>query len=353
MKKAFAILVVLALLTMPCVVLAEENYINSDTYLSNGTNDYALDTAYEYTVFTLEPTAIGTYYIACEAAPIGIVSYNGMWITIDPSDETVKENVVSWNCTDVGQSIWIAVKSVSDSTSITVSDKELIIVEIPKEEYVNKANVSKFTFEGDADALTYVDTEDDNVDSAVLGDDGLYHLNSKNGPVLYVDLDDPLMNLQDALSYGQIKSVVYDGDKVVKVIDYNNAFTKYLNAADTDTLLYPLTEDLMTIYKNVGAYQNWYGEEGWVGGTEEDAWMFACYYDENYVDPSQIVLGDVNANGEIEKYDYIAVKRAVMKTLTLTDDQLKIADVNGKDGVEKYDYILIKRHVMKTFVIGG
>lgn len=352
MKKLFAILVVLSLMTMPCVVLAEENYINSDAFLTDGTNDYALDADYEYTIFALEPTAVGTYYIASEDALLGIVSYNGMWVTIEPSAETVAEKTVSWDCTSVGQSIWIAVKGEGNTVTITVSDKELVIVEIPKEEYVNKATISKFVFEGDADALTYVDTEDDVVDSAVLGDDGLYHLNSANGPVLYVDLDDPLMNLQDVLSYGQIKSAIYDGDKVVKVVDYNNAFTKYLNAADTDTLLYPLTEDLATIYKNVGEYQGWYGENGWVGGTEDDAWMFACYYDENYVDPSAVVLGDVNGKDGIEKYDYIAVKRAVMGTLTLTDAQQKAADVNGKDGVEKYDYILIKRHVMGTYVIG-
>ena len=62
-------------------------------------------------------------------------------------------------------------------------------------------------------------------------------------------------------------------------------------------------------------------------------------------------IGDVNGNGEIEKYDYILVKRAVMKTIELTDLQQRSADVNGMDGVEKYDYILIKRHVMKTITI--
>ena len=64
------------------------------------------------------------------------------------------------------------------------------------------------------------------------------------------------------------------------------------------------------------------------------------------------LLGDVNKNGAIEKYDYIAVKRAVMGTLELDETQQKAADVNSKDGVEKYDYILIKRHVMGTFTIG-
>ncbi len=65
----------------------------------------------------------------------------------------------------------------------------------------------------------------------------------------------------------------------------------------------------------------------------------------------EYLLGDVNNNGEVEKYDYILVKRAVMGTVTLNEAQQKAADVNKKDGVEKYDYILVKRHVMGTYKI--
>ncbi len=61
--------------------------------------------------------------------------------------------------------------------------------------------------------------------------------------------------------------------------------------------------------------------------------------------------GDVNNNGEIEKYDYILVKRYIMKTVTFTDEQLVGGDVNANGELEKFDYILIKRHVMKTYTI--
>ncbi|MBQ1205815.1 MAG: dockerin type I repeat-containing protein [Clostridia bacterium] len=69
--------------------------------------------------------------------------------------------------------------------------------------------------------------------------------------------------------------------------------------------------------------------------------------------PALLILGDVNKNGEVEKYDYIAVKRAVMKTLELDEQQVIAADVNKNGEVEKYDYILIKRHVMGTYKIEG
>jgi hypothetical protein len=62
-------------------------------------------------------------------------------------------------------------------------------------------------------------------------------------------------------------------------------------------------------------------------------------------------LGDVNGNGEIDKYDYIHVKRFVLHTLSFTDVQQLAADVNIDGNVNIYDYILIKRHVMETYVI--
>ena len=45
-----------------------------------------------------------------------------------------------------------------------------------------------------------------------------------------------------------------------------------------NTKLYPLTEDLIEIYKNVGESQRWYGADGWIGGELEDCWMFSCYF---------------------------------------------------------------------------
>lgn len=351
MKKALALIIVLAMLSVPAYAMADtgENYVNNNEYLSMGTKDYTVDANYTYTIYTLEPDAIGTYYISSANAKLGIVSYNGMWITINPGASTVNSNEISWDCTGVGQSIWIAVDAEGDTAGITVSEEELIIVDIPKENHKNTASLSPFTYEGNADELVYVDIEDDVVDFPVLGEDGFYHLNSADGPILYIDLDDPMMNMSDAMGYGQLKAAVYEGDTVVKIVDYNNAFAEYLEYADKDTMLYPLTDDIISIYKNVGEYQDWYGRL--IEGDLEDAWMFACYYDENYVAPSESKLGDVNNDGEIDKYDYILVKRAVMKTIELTDAQLLVADVNKDGDMDKYDYILIKRHVMNTYVI--
>ncbi len=61
--------------------------------------------------------------------------------------------------------------------------------------------------------------------------------------------------------------------------------------------------------------------------------------------------GDVNSSGDIDKYDYILVKRYCLNTVSFDDEQMARGDVNKSGEIDKYDYILIKRHCLKTFEI--
>ncbi len=63
------------------------------------------------------------------------------------------------------------------------------------------------------------------------------------------------------------------------------------------------------------------------------------------------ILGDVNEDGEVDITDYIAAKRAVMGTYTLSEAQTRIADVDKNGSLNISDYIMLKRHVMGTYVI--
>lgn len=64
-------------------------------------------------------------------------------------------------------------------------------------------------------------------------------------------------------------------------------------------------------------------------------------------------LGDVNGNGRIEIKDYSMIKRAVLKTITLTPAQQSAADVNGNERVDSKDYAMLKRHILRTYDIFG
>ncbi len=67
--------------------------------------------------------------------------------------------------------------------------------------------------------------------------------------------------------------------------------------------------------------------------------------------PASGKLGDVNADGVINQYDYILVKRHHFATRTLTDAEFTRADVNKDGVVNQYDYLLIARHYFGTYVI--
>ena len=277
----------------------EVNWELSDKYLSVGTDSYPASNTYPYTVYAFEPTEVGKYTFTSTDSLIGLVSNNGMWITAGTStnaitDGVVTENSFEWTSTSVGQSIWVAALPDTNVATITVEYEEVVIHEIPREYYENTVTPEAFEFGGNADELMYVDTFDGIEDTAVLGADGYYHLNSANGPILFANLNDPMMSLSAANSYGQLKQLINENGEVVLIIDYTLAMIDYLACMDQETGLYPLTADLIEVFNKAGTSLGWYGAEGWLGGEEADAWMFACYYDEAITGEGDIPGGNGN-----------------------------------------------------------
>lgn len=318
MKKAIKIvisaIVCLAILLVPMTVMAEKGvtYNISTNTLVEGTNTYALDSTVPYTVFILYPSAVGDFIITSSDCVMGIVSYLDMWVQFEPTEENVNLNEINWSCTDINQSIMVGVKSDSSEVSINITRQEPNIVEIPWTIYENTVTPEKFEMPDfvsvDAFEDGYVDFEDSVIDDAVLGDDGYYHLNKKDGPILFANLDDSIMSLYDMSGYGRVAAIYYGSDgEVIKKIDYTDAFKEYIAALPTGaggtiiSYYYPLTADLIEMFKEIGSTHDWYsGEEAWVYDSE-DAWLYACYFDEavttmdpaDYEDDSNL-SGDTN-----------------------------------------------------------
>ena len=59
--------------------------------------------------------------------------------------------------------------------------------------------------------------------------------------------------------------------------------------------------------------------------------------------------GDVNGDGIINILDYGLCRRAVLHTVTLTEEQVSAADVNGNGIVDANDYLCIRRFILRTF----
>jgi hypothetical protein len=63
------------------------------------------------------------------------------------------------------------------------------------------------------------------------------------------------------------------------------------------------------------------------------------------------LLGDIDGSGALDKFDYILLKRYVMGTITVKDEQVAAGDIDRSGATDKFDYILLKRHCMNTYTI--
>jgi hypothetical protein len=117
--------------------------------------------------------------------------------------------------------------------------------------------------------------------------DGYYHLDSANGPVVYVHMDSPYASIVGMLSeFGNMTAYIYNADGTFKAKEqYATLMQQYVNNMDKSQKVYPLTKDLEYMIRNYGNSQNWWneGEAGYLfeevsGVNPANAWMFLyCY----------------------------------------------------------------------------
>ena len=131
----------------------------------------------------------------------------------------------------------------------------------------------------------------------VLGEDGYYHKDTAQGPLVLVRLGEKsggskyLDDFQTILDHSGVSKYFYDenGD-FVKKEKYDDCLLKYFEIMDENTGLYPLTEDLKYIIQSRGEYSGWFdaAENQYLfkdengnklsGINNEIAWLFLCCY---------------------------------------------------------------------------
>lgn len=269
------------------VVIPKADYIISDTDLALGENALSMEENTYNTLFEFEPTETGVYAFT---APAGILigNWNTSTYPYDRSGDS-KTNVVEWECTGVGQSILIGVPGEADIV-LNVEKKGEGNV---KEETVYENYVNTHTPDSSNHLVLEEGQELVNVDitvpqTAVLGDDGFYHLGTADGPVLYLDMITDSVDM--ALFYysnmpantlrGQL---VDENGKLIAAYDFLSSLQDYVDGSDDDGL-YPMTEDLAIFMKAYGGVNGWYNPmfspfAAVQDGCDVDsAWLVACYY---------------------------------------------------------------------------
>ncbi len=63
------------------------------------------------------------------------------------------------------------------------------------------------------------------------------------------------------------------------------------------------------------------------------------------------LLGDINNDGVVDSTDYLLLKRVMLGTYKLTDEQALAADINQDGTVDSSDYLLLKRVMLGTYKI--
>ena len=278
-------------------------------------------TAGDRSYFLFAPTEAGTYELSVngDAATLGIYGASVHFIqsssTFDVVDNKITLSINSGmiGTGETGTTVYVigldSVNGAEDAVLniIRTGDAAWTIEQEPWIPYNPKMPVSPFALEPGITLKEFDLTASTDAYNLVKDADGYYHLNSVDGPRVYVQLEEALYGISMLAMVGEI--VFQDGELIPTGTapfrymynngkddffkeDYTDAMRKYVTNRCEYTGVYPLTEDLAYILpmgmKNIG----WLREEtsnflfrDLEGFNEELGWLFLCVYEDVQAPP--------------------------------------------------------------------
>ena len=194
----------------------------------------------------------------------------------------VDANKKAKNCVIGINRLGDAVKTIEDEPWIVYQKT----VELQDYKLPSNLTVKEFDLTAKTDAYKLVLNEND----------GYYHLNNANGPIVLVRLAEDceyIACFKTMLDRSGVNKYFFDKDeKFIKKESYSECLLEYIEYVDEDHGVYPLTEDLKYIIQQRGEYVGWWDIEnnGYMFKDEsgnnltdintEIAWLFMCCYAE-------------------------------------------------------------------------
>ena len=279
-------------------------------YVNAGCTNVKL-AAGERSYFLFVPTVQGTYEFSVVSDSKTEIGYYGaphyVWET-HAAEDPVVDGKFTMNITDgmigkdgAGTSVLvIGVDSdVAADASLCVNrtgDAKKTIEDTPWTIYEKTVDLVEYTLPA-GKSLTDFDIFASTKYNLVLNkEDGFYHLNDANGPLVVVYLaKDPtvpyLPCFKNVLDRSGISKHEFDAEgNCTAKISYSECLLEYIEFADEATGVYPLTEDLKLIIEERGNYVGWWDSTsaGYIfkdtagnpipGVNAENAWLFMCAY---------------------------------------------------------------------------
>lgn len=248
---------------------------------------------YEFSVNSDSKTEIGYY-----GAPHFVQSTSAAEVKDGKFTTSISESMIGTGNTGTTVMV-IGVDSDADTNAVlcidrtgdpqkTLADEEWTI-------YKKTVELSQFTMPA-GKSLVDFDVTASGYNVVLNKQDGFYHLNNENGPLVVVYLtEDPaagyLPCFKNILDRSGINEYQFDADgNFVAKISYSECLLEYIEYADEATGVYPLTEDLKTIIQARGEYVGWWDStkpdfifkdtagNPIPGLNTEIAWLFMCAY---------------------------------------------------------------------------
>lgn len=278
-------------------------------------------TAGDRSYFLFAPTEAGTYELSVngDAATLGIYGASVHFIqsssTLDVVDNKITLSINSGmiGTGETGTTVYVigldSVNGAEDAVLniIRTGDAAWTIEQEPWIPYNPKMPVSPFTLEPGITLKEFDLTASTDAYNLVKDADGYYHLNSVDGPRVYVQLEEALYGISMLAMVGEI--VFQDGELIPTGTapfrymynngkddffkeDYTDAMRKYVTNRCEYTGVYPLTEDLAYILPMGMKHIGWLREEtsnflfrDLEGFNEELGWLFLCVYEDVQAPP--------------------------------------------------------------------
>lgn len=262
----------------------------------------------ERNYFLFTPTEGGMYEFSVQNSD-AVIGYYGaphfvqQFTMIEPVDnvitESIRDSMIGNNGT--GTTVMVLGLDAAEDTSAIltvrrIGDPEWSVEDEPWHVYKATHTLTPYVHDGSAlgefDLKAATDTY-----NLVLGDDGYYHMDTADGPLVLVRLGEAsggskyLDAFQVITDHSGVTKYFYDEEgNFVKKESYTECLMEYYEYMDEETGLYPLTEDLKYIIQQRGDHYGWFDVEGpgYIFLDEnnnpirdinhEISWLFYCCY---------------------------------------------------------------------------
>ena len=259
----------------------------------------------ERNYFLFAPTEAGMYAFSVDNSD-AVIGYYGaphfvqQMTMIEPVDgvitESIKASMIGTNGT--GTTVMVlgldAVESTSGILKVErIGDPEWTVEDEPWHVYQATHELAPYTLPAGATFGEFDLKAASDAYNLVLDDQGFYHLDSADGPLVLVRLGGSkyLDSFQTILDHSGVTKYFYDENgEFVKKESYSECLLEYIEYIDEDSGMYPLTEDLKYIIQMRGDHYGWFDPQspGYIfldennnqvmGLNHEITWLFMCCY---------------------------------------------------------------------------